>query len=158
MAYPAEFSMEKLKSIRSYSGRVKYVQSILPRISSGSSRVVFKVDDEKVLKVAKNDKGIAQNSSEDDWGKQNTGIVAKVFDTDDDGIFLEMELAQKVNMATFKKLAGISLQELELALQSEADRQGGNKPGARKTPEGKALADRLWDESEFFSNLMEHVL
>lgn len=64
MAYPAAFSFDTMLSIRSYAGRLKYIASILPKLGSGSSRTVYPVDDEKVLKVARNDKGIAQNEVE----------------------------------------------------------------------------------------------
>lgn len=61
MAYPMFFNMEEMLSLDSYSARVRYCQQRLQKIGNGSSRVVFAVDDEKVLKVAKNKKGIAQN-------------------------------------------------------------------------------------------------
>ena len=51
MAYPAAFSFDTLKGIRSYAGRVRYVASILPLIAGGSARLVYRVDDDKVLKV-----------------------------------------------------------------------------------------------------------
>lgn len=113
MAYPTEFSMDTLKSLSSYAKRLAYVKSMIPQLASGSSRVVFKVDDEKVLKVAKNQKGIAQNESELDWGKRSYNIVAKIFDFDDDYRFLEMEFAKKATPNQFKALVGYSLKEIE---------------------------------------------
>ena len=56
MAYPASFNMEEFKNCNSFAARVRYCQARLPRISSGSSRIVYKIDDEKVLKLAKNAK------------------------------------------------------------------------------------------------------
>jgi len=118
MAYPAEFNMETLKSIRSYAKRLEYVASLLPRISSGSSRVVYRIDDEKVLKVAKNKKGLAQNQAEADYSiQQYYSIVAKVFDSDENDIFLEMELASKVKASAFRNIRGFSIEDLETYLR-----------------------------------------
>ena len=86
-AYPLEFSMEKFNAISSYRGKVKYAQSLLKRISSGSSRIVYLIDDTKVLKLAKNRKGLAQNEIEADWSKFNYGITAEVFECDTDKYF-----------------------------------------------------------------------
>ena len=49
MAYPVSFSMEQMLSLPSYTARVRYCQQHLQKIGAGSSRVVFAVDNEKVL-------------------------------------------------------------------------------------------------------------
>lgn len=107
MAYPTSFSMETFNNIPSYKGKIEYCNQQLQRISSGSSRVVYKIDDEKVLKLAKNSKGIAQNNVENAPYKQDYGVCAKVFEFDDDGRWLEMELAVKCKLSDFKRLLGI---------------------------------------------------
>ena len=53
-AYPESFSFEEFNNIRSYNGKLKYANQRLKKISSGSSRVVYQVDNERVLKIAKN--------------------------------------------------------------------------------------------------------
>ena len=59
------FNYDELKSINSYSGKVKYCKEHLGMpIGNGSSRICFQIDDEWILKLAKNDKGIAQNEVE----------------------------------------------------------------------------------------------
>ena len=48
-----EFSFDKLKNIPSLKGRLEYCKQMLGySIGSGSSRCVFQLDDEKVLKLA----------------------------------------------------------------------------------------------------------
>lgn len=64
-----------------------------------------------VLKIAKNKKGLAQNRIEADRGIQQYGIVARVFDFDDDNSFpfwVEMELAIPLskNKKRFEQLVG----------------------------------------------------
>jgi hypothetical protein len=117
MAYPTEFSFDTLNSINSYAKRVEYVASHLKKVGAGSSRIVYKVDNEKVLKLAKNKKGVAQNEVESDWGiQQYNSIVAKVFETSEDGRFIEMELAYKATKKMFTALVGVSLTELSTYL------------------------------------------
>lgn len=107
MAYPVSFSMEQMLSLPSYTARVRYCQQHLQKIGAGSSRVVFAVDNEKVLKVAKNKKGIAQNQEEmQDWKQNYYDCFAKVYDASEDGIFLEMQAARKAKDADFKRLTG----------------------------------------------------
>ena len=84
--YPSSFDMGTFKSLKSHAGRNRYAQEHLQRLSSGSSRIVYKIDDEKVLKLAKNDKGIAQNEVEIEYGQYPDidDVVAKIFDYDDE--------------------------------------------------------------------------
>lgn len=107
--YPQSFNMEEFKTLKSFNARIKYCQENLKRISSGSSRIVYMIDDEKVLKLAKNNKGIAQNEVEYDYAEHlsNDPVLAKVFDADtDNNTWIEMELARKLNEAKFKQITG----------------------------------------------------
>ena len=153
MAYPVAFSFDELKAQRSYAAKLRYCETHLQKLGSGSSRTVYQVDDEKVLKMAKNPKGLAQNQTESDWGMQSSGIVAKVFDSDDEGAFLEMELAQPATAGAFRKLAGFDIKDLDKALRSESLRLKPNKY-LHDLPEDAAMAKRLWEESEFFNELV----
>lgn len=113
MAYPADFNMQEFMSIRSFAGRLKYAQQhLLGRVGSGSARAVFRVDDEKVIKVAMNQKGLAQNDAEGEWYKQNYEVLARVFDTDDENTWIEMELAKKISPNRFKELTGTTPDEV----------------------------------------------
>jgi hypothetical protein len=112
MAYPASFSMEAFKNARSFAAKAKYCAERLQRISSGSGRIIYKIDEEKVLKLAKNPKGIAQNEMESDqYVQQQYGdIVTKCFEWDDtDNYWVEMELAQKMTAREFQRIVGVPL-------------------------------------------------
>lgn len=109
MAYPTSFSMDEFKKIRSFNGRIRYCEEHLDRISSGSGRVVYKIDNHKVLKLAKNEKGVAQNGAEYQIGKYDEfSIVAKIYDSDENLTFIEMELAKKVSLSDFKRIVGFN--------------------------------------------------
>jgi hypothetical protein len=112
MAYPESFSMDEFKKITSFRGRIKYCNQHLQRINSGSGRIVYKIDDEKVLKLARNRKGIAQNETESDYFLHDNydDIVANCFDSDrDDNLWVEMELARRVKPSDFLSIVGVPL-------------------------------------------------
>jgi hypothetical protein len=111
--YPESWNIGDFKKINSFAGRVKYCEEKLQRISSGSSRIVYKIDDEKVLKLAKNKKGLAQNETEIGFSNDYMwdGFVAEIFEYDEDGLWVEMELARKLSSKTFQSIVGISFEE-----------------------------------------------
>jgi len=111
--YPLTWDMDYFKSLTSFQKRTIYCEQHLQRISSGTSRIVYKIDDEKVLKLAKNKKGIAQNNIESDYGRYYDlkNIVAKVFDSDENDLWIEMELARKMSRNDFKNIIGFSFDD-----------------------------------------------
>lgn len=111
--YPESFSFDEFRDIPTYIGKVRYAERNLQKIKSGSGRTVYKVDDEKVLKVAKNEKGLAQNREEAEMHKQNNSIIARVFEADVDDYWIEMELAKKLTPNRFKELTGIDIKNLD---------------------------------------------
>lgn len=112
--FKENFLPEFLK-IKSFKGKMDYANQQLTRIGSGSGRVVYDIDGEKVLKLAKNTKGIAQNETEAGIGyyRDTQNIVTIVFDSADNNEWLISEKAKKVNETKIKQLTGIpSLYEL----------------------------------------------
>jgi len=153
MAYPTEFSLDTLKKLPHYSKRLAYVESHLEKIASGSSRTVYFVDETKVLKVAKNKKGLAQNRIESDYSLQNYDIVAKVFDSDEEDIFVEMEFAYKVKPTEFERIVGISIDDLSTFLRNVYyENHGIHHHTSDK--DYKKWHDKQW-ENEWIAELVE---
>jgi hypothetical protein len=114
--YPVGFDLEQFKNIQSYAKKLRYAEQYLGKpIGRGSSRVVYRIDNEKVLKLAKNKKGIAQNNAETKWHNESyyEEILAQVIDFDnDDSLWVEMEMAYRVKESDFKRLWGINFKDL----------------------------------------------
>lgn len=108
MAYPVSFNMEEFKTLKSFNQRIKYCSARLPRIGAGSSRIVFQIDNEKCLKLAKNQRGIAQNEAEDDGYIQSLDLAAEVYDTHPEYLWIEMQLARKAKPSDFQRLIGFN--------------------------------------------------
>lgn len=104
MAYPVSFNMDEFKKINTFKGRVEYCQERLRKIGAGSSRIVYQIDNEKCLKLAKNTKGLVQNASETDKYLEQIGIAAITYDCHPKYQWIEMQLARKAKPSDFKRL------------------------------------------------------
>lgn len=151
--YPIGFDMETFKSLSSHAGRNRYAAEHLQKLAQGSSRIVYKIDDEKVLKLAKNDKGIAQNGTEIQWGNDSYfgSVLAKIFDYDDSDLWVEMELARKVTKSEFKKLTGFDINDVSMYLKNRQQEIRGKKGIFRMDPE---FVDKM-NESEFLTEIID---
>jgi len=111
--YPSTFDMEYFKTLTKFTERVKYCDQHLKKISSGSSRIVYLVDDKMVLKLAKNKKGLAQCETEIQWGQDSYfgSVLASTIMYHPDDLWVEMELARKIKKNDFKRLEGIDFDE-----------------------------------------------
>ena len=107
--YPAGWDMDEFKKLNSFEKRIKYCNTHLTKLGFGSSRIVYKIDDEKALKLAKNRKGLAQNELEIILSNSSNldGIVAETFDHSEDNSWVEMELAKELTPDLFKQITGL---------------------------------------------------
>ncbi len=101
--------LKELNNINSFANRIKYADNNLTRIGGGSGRIVYELNDTKVLKLAKNQKGVAQNNVEFDLGKNYDfkDIITMVFEFSDDYTWIISEKAKKVTEKRIKELTGI---------------------------------------------------
>jgi hypothetical protein len=153
--YPTAFDMDHFKTLTKFAERVRYCEENLKRISSGSARIVYMIDDTKVLKLAKNQKGIAQNEVEIQWGQDSYfgPILAHTFMYHPDDLWVEMELARKVSKKDFVRINGCTIDELNAYLRNFKEINRGKRPIFTMDPEVKA---RL-DENEFIGSIAEFM-
>lgn len=112
--YTMLFSLDTLSSLSSFAARVRYAQNYFERIGSGSGRIVFAVDEQNVLKVAKNAKGVAQNQVEVDYGMRDMygDVIAEWrnfsvgTDGENSGYWVVSERAQRIGKKRFLQLTG----------------------------------------------------
>lgn len=116
--YPSGFDVKRLKSISSFAGKVKYAAAHLSKLGQGSSRIAFAVDANTVIKIARNNKGLAQNQTESDATNIGAGeAIAQVKEVDDDYFWIEMERASKMTKPLFKQLTGFVFEDFGRSLQ-----------------------------------------
>ncbi len=114
MTYPSSFDLQYFSTIPTFKDRIQYCKDRLKLLGNGSSRIVFQVDNKKVLKIAKNKRGIDQNQKEEDWGRNKYDCFAKIYEADTNNhTWIEMEFARKATNQDFIKHFGITTNELK---------------------------------------------
>lgn len=146
--------LDDFEEIGSFAGKIQAANQNLQRIGSGSGRAVYDIDGTKVLKVAKNQKGVAQNEVEASVANYSDTehILTRVFESSDDDTWLVAEKAKKVSEKRIKELTGIpSLSVLHVYLvNSRREIRGGR----RMFFVDDTIKEQL-DENEFVQNLLE---
>ena len=153
--YPTNWNAEEFAKLSSFNQRVQYSEKNLQRISSGSSRIVYKIDDTKVLKLAKNKRGIAQNEVEIDFSNDYMwdGLVAEIFNHNPLGLWVEMELATKLTPSIFKQVTGLDFKAYGESLRYYEQEQISRGKIRMSKPESY---DEMW-ENEFGSDIFNLV-
>lgn len=78
-------------------------------IDKGSSRIVYKIDDDHALKIARNPAGVAQNKVESHIAQKLHDLpITKIHYIGEGGSFLVVDLAHQFNFEDFKQTYGIS--------------------------------------------------
>lgn len=155
--YPLSWNIEEFKKLTSYEKRMNYCNQHLKRIGSGSSRVVYRIDDERVLKLAKNKKGLAQNMVEIDYGSEIylEGIVANIFEYEENGLWVEMELARKITENDFKQISGFSFGDFAAALNNYHHGNTNFRNGQKMKVDPDIVA-QMW-EDEFVYGIFQYL-
>lgn len=96
------FSFDELSNLKSFNARFKYCTQHLGRhIGKGSSRATFQIDDEKVLKLAWNEKGVAQNVEEE--RAYGDDIFPIVYESDVNDLWIVSEFVLPAEAQDFRK-------------------------------------------------------
>lgn len=163
MAYPSSFNFDEFRECRSFAERVRYCEARLQRIASGSSRIVYQVDNEKVLKLAKNQKGIAQNQVEYRLGTEPYySCFAEIYEYDENGLWIEMELCRKAKKSDFKVIYGVPFEVLCCMIYDQANNF--KNVGWKINPYGEygEIVQQIWDGEEndlqlLFTSVQEYI-
>lgn len=124
------FDVQKFDQLDSFAKRKRYADETLQKLGVGSSRIVYKIDDHKILKLAKNAKGLDQNREECGLGQDYyfKDILTEVYDCHTDDLWIISELARKATPAKFKQLVGIDIKYVEMYLRNKEEEHRGRKP------------------------------
>ena len=111
------FSTDTLNSIDGFKEKVQYCTSCLGKyIGAGSSRVVFKIDNKTVVKLAYNEAGYAQNKEESQWGENRYEFLPKAYESNPDGSWIISEFVLPVNESDFAQYFSANLDEQSLGM------------------------------------------
>lgn len=153
--YPQSFNMDEFKSLNKFTERVKYCDQHLKKISAGSGRIVYMIDNTKVLKLAKNQKGVAQNGVEAQWGGDYyfKSILADVIDSQENDLWNVMELANKCSKSQFKQMIGVDIYNFGMYLKNRELENKGRSTIFHIEPE----INEVLNENEFAQSVFEFM-
>lgn len=103
--------IDSFTQLHKFSDRKKYADENYKLINKGTGRYVYNINNEYVLKLAKNNKGIEQNKTEiniSNSGKYND-ITANIVEYDTNGLYLIQQKAYRVTDQNFKDITGLQL-------------------------------------------------
>lgn len=109
-----KFSLNKFKELDGIHIMLDYADSFLETLGTGSSRRAFLLSGKYVLKIALNEKGLAQNQAEMDvfTNPQSQAVVAKVYSFDPKYQWLISDLVKPItDVGEFQQLSGIEWRE-----------------------------------------------
>ncbi len=155
--YPMSWNIEEFKKLKSFNKRIQYCKTNLKRIAEGSSRIVYQVDDTKVLKLAKNRKGVAQNEIEINYSYDTyvSSIVAEIFAKDENNLWVEMELARKVTAPIFQQVTGFKFSDYCAAINNHWLSMDRRNKGYKQEVAPEIVAE-MW-ENEFCMGLFDFI-
>lgn len=110
--------LKNIESLETYNARKKYAEKNLEHLSSGSSRIVYLTPNKTVIKLAKNDKGIAQNKVEDN-PKMTSKYLNEILRHAQDHSWIETHFLEKITEKEFKELTDVNFKDFGEAISYE---------------------------------------
>ena len=110
------FRVDYLANCGSFKKRLEYCKQMLGfPIGNGSSRIIFQLDDETCLKLAKNKKGIVQNIEEISICRDNIiSYVPKVYNGTDEknGLWIITQYVLPAKIEDFKEVLDVDFKDI----------------------------------------------
>ncbi len=118
--------LSNIEGLETYNARKNYAERNLKHLSSGSARIVYLTPSKTIIKMAKNDKGIAQNKAE-----ANPAMTSKylnqIISCAKNYSWLETHHLDKITEKEFEKMTGIKFGDFGDALRYGLKNVSNNK-------------------------------
>lgn len=108
--------LSNLQKLDTYSARKEYAEKNLEHLSSGSSRIVYLTPAKTIVKLAKNDKGIAQNKAEAN-PEMKSKFLNKILRHADNYAWIETQYLDKITGKQFEEMTHIPFSDFEEAIR-----------------------------------------
>jgi hypothetical protein len=102
--------LKNIEGLENYNSRKEYAETNLKHLSSGSSRIVYESPDKTIIKLAKNDKGIAQNKAESNL-EMKSKFINEVIGNAKNYSWMETHYLDKITAKDFKEMTGIDFDD-----------------------------------------------
>jgi hypothetical protein len=108
--------LKNLEKLDTFADRITYADKHLKRLSSGSSRIVFVLPDNTVLKLAKNKRGLKQNEAESN-SKMKSKFLNKILAVAKNFAWINTRFLDKIKEKDFEKMTGINFKDFGEAIK-----------------------------------------
>jgi hypothetical protein len=117
--------LSNLEMLETYAARKKYAEANLKHLSSGSSRLVYLTPNRTIIKLAKNDKGIAQNKAESN-PQMKSRYLNKVLSYAKNYSWMEVSYLEKITEKEFQEMTGLQFEDFGNAIRFGLQDVSGN--------------------------------
>lgn len=107
--------LKNLEKLETFRARKKYAERNLKHLSSGSSRVVYLTNKGTIVKLAKNEKGLAQNEVESN-PKMKSKYINKILRSAKNNSWIETEKLEKIKEKQFEEMTGVNFKLFSAAI------------------------------------------
>lgn len=104
--------IKELDNISSIKSKLAFAKQNLKLIGKGSARFVFALEEGRLLKIAKDKRGIEQNKVEVNISKEKNKLFTEVYEYADDMSWIIVEQAAPCKPNDFNKIYGITHDDL----------------------------------------------
>lgn len=117
--------LKNIETLETYQARTKYAEKNLKHLSSGSSRIVYSTTNDTIIKMAKNDKGIAQNEAEAN-PKMKSKFLNEIISHASNYAWIETHYLDKITAKQFKEMTGLDFNDFGDAIRYGLKKISGN--------------------------------
>lgn len=117
--------LKNLEGLENYNSRKEYAEKNLKHLSSGSSRIVYLTPEKTIIKMAKNDKGIAQNKAEAN-PKMKSKFLNEILGHAENYAWIETRYLDKITTKEFTEMTGLEFDDFGKAIRYGLKNVSGN--------------------------------
>jgi hypothetical protein len=132
--------LANIENLETYAARKEYAERNFTHLSSGSSRIVYLTSRETIIKLAKNDKGIAQNEAEAN-PKMKSKFLNKILSCAQNAAWIEVPYLEKITEKQFEEMTGLKFEDFGESIRYGLRDVSGNTD--QKKPDNFAKVEKL---------------
>jgi hypothetical protein len=108
--------LDNLEHLETHKARKEYAETNLKHFSSGSSRIVYLTPDKTIVKLAANDKGLAQNKAESHPAMKSK-YLNPIIKHAKNYAWIETHYREKITEKQFEELTGLNFKDFGEAIR-----------------------------------------
>jgi hypothetical protein len=143
--------LKNIESLENFNSRIEYAQDNLERLSSGSSRIVYLANDDTVIKLAKNEKGLSQNKAEAGI-KIKSDYLNEVIAHADNNSWIQVNYVDKLTAKEFEEMTGLDFDEFAECIRYGLKHISGNTDKDKPKKLDKIKETKIYKEMKKIGN------